>query len=260
LFRFTNRLPPDNWQARRKLGLCLGANSDRLLGERKLKVGEELQFPDTEISKKLREVERIKAQELAAAEEAGAPADELAATTSEASEDGLSLFGADRRSAAQPSDPEAEAERQKNARFKAVHYFQHTLLPNWIHDYRRNIVENMENGNIDVLVTQAQMQVDEGFANRLVLHPFPEKEIYVLEFEAPEKVGDYFFAAVLKNEYGGFSFFSLEKGLSFFGAGDESILYEWDGPGDFSDLGGRKYSDLASFIQELETGPAFQDR
>ncbi|MDF7801999.1 hypothetical protein P4C99_21160, partial [Pontiellaceae bacterium B1224] len=31
LFRFTNRLPPDNWQARRKLGLCLGANSDRLL-------------------------------------------------------------------------------------------------------------------------------------------------------------------------------------------------------------------------------------
>ncbi|MDF7809367.1 hypothetical protein P4E94_18130, partial [Pontiellaceae bacterium B12219] len=32
LFRFTNRLPPDNWPARRKLGLCLGANSDRLLG------------------------------------------------------------------------------------------------------------------------------------------------------------------------------------------------------------------------------------
>ncbi|MDF7808908.1 hypothetical protein P4E94_15790, partial [Pontiellaceae bacterium B12219] len=32
LFRFTNRLPPDNWPVRRKLGLCLGVNSDRLLG------------------------------------------------------------------------------------------------------------------------------------------------------------------------------------------------------------------------------------
>jgi hypothetical protein len=227
------------------------------LGDRKLKLGEELHFPDTEISKKLREAERAKAEELAAASQASARTEELAATAPEESEEELSLFGTDHRSAAVVSDPVDEETRRKNARREAVHYFQHMLLPNWIHDYKRNIVENMENGNIDVLVTQAQLQVDEGFAQMLVLHPYPEKEIYVLGFEAPEKVGDFYFAAVLKNEYGGFNFYTLEKGLSFFGAGNESVLYEWDGAGDFSDLGGRKYKDQYSFIQELEAGPGF---
>jgi hypothetical protein len=229
------------------------------LGERKLQLGEALQFPDTAVSKQIREAEIAAAEKAAQKVEAAetmVSAYEVDAVPAEESSDGLSLFGSDRRSSPTVSSPVDEATRLKNARYEAVHYFQHTLLPNWIHDYNRNIVENIENGNIAELAAQAQLQVDEDFAETLVLHPYPDKKIYVLEFEAPQKVGDYFFAAVIKNEYDGFSFYSLEKGLSFFGAGDDSVLVEWEDAGDFSNLGGRKYKDLFSFVQELEAGPS----
>lgn len=212
------------------------------LGERKLKPGEELIFPDTEMSKKIREAEIAKAAK--AAEDATAPKEPAPEP--------------DAQSPATTGSPEAERARaeaqQKKARHEAIHYYQHTLLPHWMFDYKRNMAANIEKGNINALVDQAHRRVDEHFAKSIVLHASQDKKIYVLEFEKPEYRGQYFFFAIKKEESGRLYLYSLEQGISLFGVGDASVLFEWRSGEDFSDLGGRDYNDLSSFLQELEAG------
>ena len=144
----------------------------------------------------------------------------------------------------------AEALR-KEARQKAVYYFHHTLIPDWIYRHSNEIIEK---GNIDALVTNAREIVDEDFAESLVLHRYPDKRIYILEFEKPQNMNEYFFVAIKMRESGGTYFYALEKGISFFGIGDVSVLFEWRSRGNVSKLGGRNYEDLSSFLQELENG------
>ena len=143
---------------------------------------------------------------------------------------------------------------QKRVRHLAIHYFQHTLLPHLMYDYNRNIVENIEQGNIDALISQAHEKVDEKFSEALVLHAYPDQKTYFLEFEKPKKGGEYFFFAIKRNESGRPRFYSLEQGISFFGTGNESVLCEWRSGREFSHLGGRDYKDLSSFLKELEVG------
>ncbi|MDF7799818.1 hypothetical protein P4C99_10095 [Pontiellaceae bacterium B1224] len=237
------------------------------LGERKLKPGEELIFPDTALSKKIKEAEAAEAARAAAEAEAAVAAAEAAeaqtqgaaapaAAPSTAPYGEVSLFGTDRPSSARPQQPDranAEAQQQQ-ARQQAINHFQYNLLPFLMFDYSRNIIGNIEDGNIDILVEQAQETVDERFAKALVLHAYPEQKTYVLQFEKPEKVGEYFFFAIKKEDSGTFRFYSLEMGITFFGTGNKGVLHEWLSAGDYSDLGGRSYNDLPSFLKELKNG------
>jgi hypothetical protein len=246
------------------------------LGERKLQLGEEITFPDTAISKKLREAEAAKAARTARTERTEKAAKtqrtRRATRTPSAGTGTSTLFGSDRPSTTWVTDPEVEissgeteeeraeakkarAEAQKKtARHEAIYYYQHYLLPSLLYDDNRNLIEFLEKGNIDELVAQAQAKVDEPFAKALVLHAYPEKGIYVLEFEPPKKGGDYFFVALKKGASGRFNIYALERGISFFGVGDKGVLSEWGPAGDLSDLGGRNYNDLSSLLQELEAG------
>lgn len=241
------------------------------LGERKLQLGEELMFPDTAISKKIREAKEAEAAreaareaaqaEAAAARERAKEAPAPATTTPKTDYSGqVSLFGSDRPSSRTSGYLQADRERaetaRKNARHEAIRHFQQTLLPNWMFDFTLNIVQNIENGDIETLTEQAQEKVDEPFSKALVLHTYPEQQAYVLQFEQPEKVGEYFFFAIKKEESGRLRFYSLERGITFFGTGDLSVLHEWQSARDYSDLGGRSYSDLPSFLKELKNGPS----
>ncbi len=63
------------------------------------------------------------------------------------------------------------------------------------------------------------------------------------------------FSLLVSTEAGrGVYLYSLEKGISFFGAGDESVLFEWRSGWGSSELGGRTYTDLAGFMSEIEKG------
>lgn len=239
------------------------------LGERKLQLGEELMFPDTAISKKIREAKEAEAAREAAREaakldaaEARERAKDAPATTTpqtDYSSGQVSLFGSDRPSSRTSSYLQADRERieaaRKNARHQAIRNFQLTLLPSWMFDFTLNIVQNIESGNIATLTEQAQEKVDEPFSKALVLHTYPEQKAYVLQFEQPEKVGEYFFFAIKREDSGRLRFYSLERGITFFGTGDISVLHEWQSARDYADLGGRGYSDLPSFLKELEDGP-----
>lgn len=249
------------------------------LGERKLKLGEELRFPDTALSKKIREAEAAEAARAAeeAAEEAAAAKAALEAAEARArakenpeatpaappeteSSGEITLFGSDKRSAFRQNSPKTATVRTEaelgEDRHEAIHYFQHTMLPFYLYDHNRSIVEDIENNDIKTLTEQAQEKVDERFAKALVLHAYPEKKTYVLQFEKPAKAGEYFFFAIKREESGRLGFFSLEQGISFFGTGNVSTLHEWLSGRDFSDLGGRDYKDLPSFLKELASGPA----
>ena len=228
------------------------------LNGRKLVRGEKLMFPHTGKSKKIQEDEKAKAAlaaEGADVAAAKARAKKAAAANPEKPEKQVTLFGSYSRSRPGVTNPEAERERaealRKNARQQSVYYFQHILLPHWLNSHCYALLEK---GSVDALAAIARARVDEDFAESLVLHRYPDKSIYILEFEKPKNVSEYFFVAIKPEKSGGPYFYALEKGISFFGTGDVSVLFEWRSGGNISNLGGRKYKDLPGFLQELEAG------
>ena len=202
-----------------------------------------------EIREKQREKEIEEAKALRVAEGA-----EGAAANQDKPKDQISVFGSTSPSQPRATNPKAERKRaeelRKEARQNSVYYFQHTLLPGWLYNYSNEIVEK---GNIDELVANAREKVDEDFAESLALHRYPDKNIYILEFEKPNNVSECFFFAIKTRESGDSCFYALEKGISIFGVGEVSALFEWRSRGNVSKLGGRDYEDLSSFLQELET-------
>lgn len=217
-------------------------------GGRKLQRGETLQFPHTAQSRAKAEAAQAAAEqaerkaERAAARPAAAPAPAAA--------DRGELFGADRRGA------HDAALKRKNARRQAVLSFQLNRLPRKLFSLEPPEIDDETLGE---LVTAARSRVDEAFAEALKLHRYPEKGIWILEFEPPEqKSGLFFFAAKIDSD-GAVWFYSLEKGLSVFGAGHESKLTEWKSEWNTVDLGGRPYSSLSDFLAELDRGPAPAD-
>lgn len=221
------------------------------LGDRKLQLGEELMFPHTKKSKKILADERAKAARAVKDAEAAAAralAKETAAENPEVSGEELSLFGSDTRS--RPGRISSEAAR-KSARQMAVYDFQHTFLPQWVRIQGSALLET---GSVDGLITRAKAKVDEDFAASLALHRYPDKNMCILEFEKPQNVSGCFFVAIKAEESGRLYFYALEKGISFFGAGDESVFFEWRFGGDVANLGGRDYNDLSGFLRELEAG------
>jgi len=216
------------------------------LDGRKLKRGEELMFPHTKKSKKLHE------DEMGKSGRAGEPSRTATATIPGTSEGYSSLFGSDRPSSSTVTYVTTEKKPTEEQRNKAVYNFQNTIFPHWVCNQEGEIVEKKV---MDSLVALAREKVDEPFAGALILHPYADKNIYILEFEIPKNVGEYFFFAEKKEASGASSFYSLEKGPCFFGVGDGSVLREWRSGVKFADFGGRKYKDLSSFLKELEDGP-----
>lgn len=231
------------------------------LDERKLTKGEELIFPHTAKSKEILQAEKEKAA-IKVNEAEGAVAEAWrpeAAAAPEKQDEGMSLFGYDKpRSRSRFIDPEeervrAEAARRK-ARHQAVHYYQHTLLPRLLQQNYPAVLNSIEQGNIEELVSLARNEVDEPFSKALVLHRYPEKEIYILEFEQPNNVKDCFFLGIKKEASGLPGMYLLEKGSSLSDTGNASVLFKRKSDGAFTKLGDRKYSDLSSFLQEIDAG------
>lgn len=225
------------------------------LGERKLQRGEELLFPHTEKSQMILDQKTEEANRWAG--EVAAENTRLHAEEPPDDSEELSLFGSDtrarppRRSAAE--EKAREESRQKDARKLAVNYFQHQSLLKWL-ETQSDAVDVA--GGLDGLIEIARGTVDAAFAEALVLHAYPDKNIHILAFEEPDLVGEYFFVALKKEENGPRTFYALEKGLRFFGTGDEAILNELGTDGYVNNLGGRTYTDLLSFVQEIEVGPS----
>ena len=75
--------------------------------------------------------------------------------------------------------------------------------------------------------------------------------MYVIAFERPTQVSHCYYAAI-KEDDTGYGYYTLEKGINIFGTGDISVLCMWEKDGTHVNLGGRKYDDLDSFLNEFE--------
>lgn len=214
---------------------------NNLDGGRKLKLGEALQFPHTEKSRELASAEKAAAERAARQEAAAAQPEAPAAETADSGE----LFGADRRGAY-----DAEL-RRKQGRQQAVLNYQLNRLPRMLFSME---TFELTDEALKELSSVACSRVDEDFAEALQLHRYPEKGIWILEFETPEKQSGLFFFAAKTDADGTQRFYALEKGLSVFGAGHESKLTEWKSEWNTVDLGGRPYSSLTAFLAELDRG------
>lgn len=226
---------------------------------RKLQRGETLTFPHTKKSKQLAKAEKARAERAAREAEAAAARDQakLAGSGTSGEADNQSeLFGSDTRAPLSNATPEElekariEAEK-KSTRYRAVKSFQRYFMPRWIFKQDTDIITE---GSIAALVALAEEKVDGDFAKALKLHSYPEKNIYIIEFEKPQIVGELLFFAILREGNGVSFFYSLEKGIRFFGAGEAGVLREWQYGVEVAELGGRKYNDLAGFLNELEAG------
>ncbi len=213
-----------------------------LNGGRKLKRGETLQFPHTAKSRAQAAAEKAAAEKEARAGQAASQPD----SASEAA-DSSGLFGADRRGA------DDAALNQERARRQAVLDYQQNRLPRKIFSLD---VPEINDETLEELIRAARGRVDDAFADALQLHRYPEKGIWILEFEPPAQPSGLFFFAAKTEADGTVSFYSLEKGLSIFGAGKGAKLIQWTSEWDTDALGGRDYQDCASFLAELERGPA----
>jgi len=242
---------------------------------RKLQKGETLTFPHTKKSTQLAKAEKARAKreareaaerkrEMARAQKAAAAArerdrigaQEAAASPGETDGKLSALFGSDSRGSQSSASPEelerARLEaRKKSARYRAVKSFQRSFMPRWVYEQNNEIIIK---GSIAALVGLAEEKVDGEFAEALKLHSYPDKNIYIIELEEPETVGEFLFFGILREENGGSYFYSLEKGISLFGAGDAGVLREWRYGVEVADHGGRKYNDLSGFLKELEAG------
>ncbi len=192
------------------------------IGARKLAPGDELVFPETMVSLKARRAKEVEdartAKETAIAEKAAI----------------------------------AEADKKKmRARHDGICKYQQELLPIWIHKTRGRVFSELQSGVPSQLMNQAIQFVDSKFAGSLSLKFYPEKGLYVIVFEQPTRAYHCYYAAI-KKEGNGYSYFTLEKGISFFGTGDDSVLCTLEKDGSRVKLGGRKYNDLASFVREFE--------
>jgi len=228
-----------------------------LEGDRKLQLGEELKFPHTDKSKEIAEAELVAAEEKARKEariaarkaarlaeqeaQARRPSDNESSTNQTDSGYG-ELFGSD-----MPGAYEAELKQQR-ARTRAVNRFEQSWLPGWL--FSRKIAQ-LTDEHMAELVQVAAGEVDERFAQAMKLHCFPDQKICIIEFETPAGQEEYFFFAIMESESGSVDYYALEKGLSFFGAGQESKLVKWRSVWSATDVGARDYSDLKSFMSDI---------
>lgn len=205
------------------------------LDNRKLKIGEELTFPHTPASQKA--------------------ADERAEAASTAAPTNDTSYALNAEPAPELTEDErlaAEEKQRVRVRQEGVLYYQTSVLPHWVFEQGNTLWSRLERGDTSVLVQQAEQCVDETFAGAMKFHAYPAKKLYVIEFETPKRGSECFFVAIKKEGVlNSLNYYTLEKGISIFGVGEDSVLSMIESTGERVKLGGREYTDLDSFLNEF---------
>jgi hypothetical protein len=152
---------------------------------------------------------------------------------------------------AKAAEEAAIKEHKLRARNEGVYQYQQELLPSWILRAGERAFSRFESGIPQELIRGATELVDANFAESMQLKSYPAKKLYIIVFETPARSSQCYLSA-FKAEDSGFNYFTLEKGLSVFGVGDESVLWVMGSDGERVKLGARSYTDVAGFVSELE--------
>jgi hypothetical protein len=132
-----------------------------------------------------------------------------------------------------------------------VYYFEHKLLPGWVHKSEGAFYSDLEQGNTKQLTDAATEILGKDFADGIKIRKIDKPDGVLIAFPKPKEAPQCFFAAVLKDgsEY---HYVTLELGEDIASDGSKTFLCEWANNGDHLDFGPRKYDDEAHFLSELE--------
>ena len=158
------------------------------------------------------------------------------------------LRSIDQARAAEKTDKE---ETRLQARHEGIYQYQQEYLPTWMLNAGERVFSGFDSGIPRELIRSAEELVDPDFTASMQLQSYPAEKLQIIIFERPTRPSQCYFAA-FRLEEGGCTFYTLEKGISFLGAGAESILWMMEGDGERVRLGPRSYTDPSAFVQELE--------
>jgi len=143
-----------------------------------------------------------------------------------------------------------KVDNQRFSRHDQIYYFQHRLIPTWVHQSNGKFFSDLKSGIPSQLLNAATEIVDKEFASSLILKPFPEREAYALVFQRPAEITECYFSVIQKAKEG-YRYYTLEKSIDFTGEGIKSVVGSWSKDGQHENLGPRTYDDLDSFLEDV---------
>ncbi len=146
----------------------------------------------------------------------------------------------------------ASSTQQGPTPHQRAYYFEHKLLPLWVHKTNGAFFDDLQHGEIQKLTEAATQIAGKDFAGGIHVRKISElTDTVLIVFPAPRETPECFFAAVQKTG-AQYRYFTLESGEDILSNGTKSFLCEWSGDGRHLDFGPRKFDDEASFISELK--------
>jgi len=151
------------------------------------------------------------------------------------------------RAPAESSPGEKPAEPTQHQK---VYYFEHQLLPKWVHKSDGAFFEDLASGATGRLSAAATKIVGKPFADALHVRVIEKDRVVLLTFAKPGQPPECFYAALIKNGTT-YRYLTLEADEDITGQGVKAFYCEWTSEGSHSDFGPRRYDDEASFLEEL---------
>jgi len=134
-----------------------------------------------------------------------------------------------------------------------VYYFQHRMLPEWVHKSNGNFYLDMMNGDIHQLRRAAAEVISVEYAEAIQIIPYEKSSAVLFVFPEPKAPANCFFAFV-KKEGDSYTYTTYENTLKLGLPDDDKVVGvvgSWDKEGNHNNYGARGYSDVESFVKEV---------
>lgn len=157
---------------------------------------------------------------------------------------------------APPAPPQDSASRPAPTPAQRIYYFQHRLVPQWVHQSSGVFYTDLSAGRLDRLREAATEVVSAEFAAGIRVTPYPELGGVLIEYPPPQTPPQCFYSFVLstpKSETG-YAIYTYEMTLKFPGLeSTRGVVGTWSASGTHGNLGGRGYEDAAAFVRDVTT-------
>jgi hypothetical protein len=148
------------------------------------------------------------------------------------------------------ADASAKPNLKEPTESDRVYYFEHKLLPAWVHKSEGAFYSDLGQGDTKRLTDAATEIIGKDFADGIKIRKIDKPDGVLITFPKPKEPPECFFAAVLKDG-SQYHYMTLELDEDIMGNGTKAFLCEWASDGGHLDYGPRKFADEAHFLSEL---------
>lgn len=144
---------------------------------------------------------------------------------------------------------------------KKIYYFEHRLIPNFVHTTEGKFFEDLISHNGKVFRQAAAKIVGESFAAQLKVEVIEPDKAALITFAPPTRMSQCYYAIVAKTD-SGYAYITLEKTMDLAGSGNVKAMYcGWTADGIHENFGPRDYDTAEAFVKEfLSRSPATPPR